>query len=114
MSKKKIVSNSSSSDDEDDERMQQFKDSVVTIDTLKACVSVNNSSCSTTSAATKSTDLNKPSLRFTIKDEPNAMGYDSDDLNNFKLTPEFQKFVAKKLQKKLEEYFKIALFLSVV
>jgi hypothetical protein len=95
--KKEAVSSSSSSSDEDDERLQQLKDSVVTFESLKSISTSNN----TVIAA--GTEL-KSKRGAPVESECNHnLDEDSDDLNNFKVTPEFQRFVAKKLQKKLDE-----------
>ena len=94
---KKESSSSSSSSDEDDERLRQLKDSVVTLESLKPVVSANKNASGTAELKSK----REPQVAI-----DQNLDNDSDDLNNFKLTPEFQRFVAKKLQKKLDEFGK--------
>jgi hypothetical protein len=110
----KKLDSSSSSSDEDDERLRQLKESTITFESLnESKKSANNSQ--TNSLPSKRTDLGVTSSSsrndyFTSSSNSNQRQTnqiidenDSDDLNNFKISPEFQAFVAKKLQKKLDE-----------
>lgn len=86
---------SSSSSDDDEEKLQQLRESVVTLDSLK-------------SAVKQETEAEKKISKRSDQESSHRVGqneeYDSDDLNSFKPSPEFQQFVAKKLLKKLDEY----------
>ncbi len=91
---KKQSASSSSSSDENEARLQQLRDSVVTFESLKS---------STAEAKAQAGELKSKRNAYHESECNHNLEDDSDDLNNFKLTPEFQQFVAKKLTKKLDE-----------
>jgi hypothetical protein len=95
MAKNKKQSSSSSSSDEDDERLQQLRDSVITFESLKAS--------SEQASKTQSNELKSKRSTHEESECNHNLDEDSDDLNNFKVTSEFQQFVAKKLTKRLDE-----------
>lgn len=80
-------SSSSSSDSEDDLIKQQLKEATVSFDQIAS-----------TSTKAQTDAIKLKSKRFVEDDQDNDDAEDS-----FKLTPEFQDFVAKKLRSKLDE-----------
>ena len=114
---KKSSSSSLSSSDEDDAKLAQLRDSIVTFESLQQKpkeIAFSFKLCKNESENNKYNNENRQtsqlkSIRYEYfnnslaSNNPNDIDYDSDDLNNFSVTPEFQKFVAKKLQTKLDE-----------